>query len=440
MLTELQKHLEETNLLPKSSKLLLAVSGGVDSITLLHLLHNLRQYYDWDITVAHYNHGVRSDAMLDAALVGELADTYGYPYLLGKYEGTNASEAAMRKARYEYLEQMRRDVGADYVVTAHHGNDRMETALFNTIRGADREGIVALKDRRGNIIRPLLPFMKPEIIVFANLQKLPYREDKTNADLNYSRNFVRNVLVPHGSLTFRNFHHNFNRRLAKLEVINRRIRAGLDRLEGQLVVVSSDQTIEMKKKAFIALPQEIKQAFLVRLIKQLAPAFQFSRKTIQDSLKFIETTKAGDRHPLPSGLHLINSYDTVIITSDPQFVFSPENSVFHALSPTKPFRNTHFVVSLKKASQPQHNSLRAPQEKLYIRHRQPGDRVYPVGMDGSKKLQDVFVDAKIPRHLRDSWPLVVTAKNNIVWVPQLVTDRRVSFQKKDSHYLICEVL
>ncbi len=439
MLTELQKHLEVTNLLPAKSKLLLAVSGGVDSVTLLHLLHNLRNYYGWEIVVAHYNHGVRPDSMLDAALVGELADAYGYPYLLGKYEGTKKTEAALRKARYEYLEQMRRDTGSDYVVTAHHGNDRMETALFNTIRGADREGIVALRDRRGNIVRPLLPFAKAEIIVFANLQGLRHREDSTNSDLNYSRNFVRNELIPYGSLTFRNFHHNFNRRLAKLDTLNQRIRTGFDRLEPQVIVTSSEQTIEFKKAIFIALPLEIQRAFIVRMVKQIMPSFQFSRKTVQDLLEHISSGKTGSQYSLQSGLHLVNSYDTVIITSDPEFVTGNQDNTFHALSITKPFLNVHFEVAIKDKPSAMGYNLKLPKQKVYIRHRQAGDRVYPAGMTGSKKLQDVFVDAKIPRHLRAYWPIVVTASNDIIWVPSLVTDRRFG-KETETQYITCEVL
>lgn len=202
---------------------------------MLHLLHNLRQHYGWNLSIAHYNHGVRADATKDALLVGQLAEEYGYTLFLGKYELTDFTEAALRKARYNFLEQIRRDSGADLIVTAHHNNDFIETALFNTVRGADREGMVALKPRRGVIIRPLLPYSKAEIITFANLQNLQYREDSTNSDIGYSRNFVRNVLVPHGSINFRNFHHNLNRRLARLGQLNSKINTGLDRLAQQIV-------------------------------------------------------------------------------------------------------------------------------------------------------------------------------------------------------------
>ena len=245
MLNNLHKHLQATDLLPVGSKILVAVSGGVDSVSLLHLLHNLSDIYGWKISIAHYNHGAREDAHKDAILVGDIANGYGYPFYLGKYEYSDFSEAALRKARYDFLENIRRDIGYDYIVTAHHNNDMLETAVFNTIRGADREGMVALKPRRGNVIRPLLPFAKPEIIIYANLNGLAYREDSTNSDLGYSRNFVRNVLIPQGSVQFKQFHHNMNRRLSRLSELNKSINLGLSRLAGTVVDFEDSRSIQI---------------------------------------------------------------------------------------------------------------------------------------------------------------------------------------------------
>jgi tRNA(Ile)-lysidine synthetase-like protein len=139
-------------------------------------------------------------------------------------------------------------------------------------------------------------------------------------------------------------------------------------------------------------------------------------------------------------LHLVNSYDTVIITSDPGFSKPPASEAFHPLSIRKPFRNNFFSVSVSKRGSKHKLHIRKPKENVYIRYRQTGDRVHPVGMEGTKKLQDIFVDAKIPRHLRDSWPVVVNQKNEIVWVPQLVVDRRFSQKPTEQEYVTFEVL
>lgn len=437
MLAELHKHLEETKLLPPKSKIVVAVSGGVDSVTLLHLLHNLRSLYGWNLIIAHYNHGVREDATKDALLVGQLAEDYGYQLFLGKYELTNFTEAALRKARYGFLEKIRRDSGADLIATAHHNNDFIETALFNTIRGADREGMVALKPRRGVIVRPLLPYSKAEIITFANLQNLPYREDSTNNDMSYSRNFVRNVLIPHGSIKFRNFHHNLNRRLARLEQLNRKINTGLDRLAQQIVSYEDSRSIELDRLQFTKMSFEVQQNMLVYLIKRLMPSHKLTKKLINKAVDFANNSKSGSRLMLPGSLQLINSYDKLIITSDLKEFSGPNETSLHVLSKTKPFKNELFILSITSK---ENSKIRLPLQKLYVRYRQPGDKVYPIGLNGSKKLQDVFVDAKIPRHLRSYWPIVVTASNEVVWVPNLVKDRRfVESESNKYQYLNCEV-
>ena len=438
MLNELHKHLQSSRLLPPKSKILVAVSGGVDSVALLHLLHNLRGQYGWQIAIAHYNHGVRKDATKDAYLVGELSDLYGYPLYVGKYEYADFSEAALRKARYGFLEELRKDIGYDYVVTAHHNNDFLETAIFNTIRGSDREGMVSLKDKRGKIIRPMLPFSKPEIIVFANLQNLPYREDSTNSDLSYSRNMVRNILIPHGSMKFRNFHHNMNQRLAKLKDVNNRIDLGLSRLAEGMVEYEDKKSVQINGALFKKLPLSVQKGLLVFLIKRLKPAHGLTKINITKAVKFIESSKPGAQMPMPGGLQLINTYDKFVITSEASEYENNSDEIFHILNSEKPFKNEIFRLAINNDS---NRGVKLPNEKLYVRYRQAGDRVSPVGMEGSKKLQDIFVDAKIPRHLRGVWPIVVNSSNEVVWVPNLVKNRKFFNQKSDSYqYLICEVV
>jgi tRNA(Ile)-lysidine synthase len=438
MLNEFYKHLQSSKLLPPKSKLILAVSGGVDSVAMLHLLHNLRSQYGWEIAVAHYNHGVRKDATKDALLVGDLADLYGYPLYLGKYEYTDFSEAALRKARYDFLEELRRDMGYDYILTAHHNNDFLETAIFNTVRGSDREGMVALKEKRGKIIRPLLPFSKPEIIVFANLQNLQYREDSTNDDLSYSRNMVRNVLMPHGSMKFRNFHHNMNQRLAKLKDVNQRINQGLTRLAEATVEYEDSVSIQLDGEKFNSLPVTIRKNLLVFLVKRLKPAHGLKKINITKAVKFIETSRTGSKLPLPGGLQLVNTYGKFVITSEPKEYDQNTKEMFHILSPDKPFENEIFKLRISEDSK---KGIKLPSQKLYVRYRQAGDKVSPIGMEGTKKLQDVFVDAKIPKHLRSMWPVVVNSSNEVIWVPNLVKNRKFFDQNSVNYqYLTCEVI
>ncbi len=439
MLTKFQNHIQNTDLLPPQSKLVVAVSGGVDSVSLLHMLAQLQQFYNWQFVVAHYDHKVRPDSYKDVELTAQLAEENGMRFNLEKYTGGQTSEAALRKARYEYLESLRQDLNFDRIVTAHHADDAIETAIFNTIRGSDRHGITAMRARRGHLVRPLLPFHKAELIAYAGLQNLSYREDSTNADIGFSRNFVRKVLVPQGSLNYRNFHHSFTKRLNDLLRLNQQIDYQLDELLQSIVVSQTTSTVVVNKEEFLILPRPVATNLLVHIIRKLQPGTSISKQNLAQAEKFLRTAKNGSSQHLKSGLHLELGYDTFKVTcQSDKPVPSPKRSA-HVLTTQKPFENESFRLSVQPSTfsiDDESENIVVPHQKLLVRHRQPGDRIYPVGMAGSKKLQDIFVDKKVPRSMRDIWPVVVNSRNEIVWLPQLAKDRRSITDKQEKNIRI----
>src|SRR6476469_10942255 len=158
-------------------KYVVAVSGGVDSVVLLDLL---RLYPGVKVTVAHFDHGIREDSHLDRAYVAELAKRYRLPFVYDKGQlGPDASEAEARRARYDFLSKVQQKTGSDALVTAHHENDVLETAIINLLRGTGRKGLSSLTNGEG-IIRPLLDVPKSEIIDYAKRHGLQWREDSTN--------------------------------------------------------------------------------------------------------------------------------------------------------------------------------------------------------------------------------------------------------------------
>jgi tRNA(Ile)-lysidine synthetase-like protein len=170
-----------------------AVSGGVDSIALLHMLLQLPGLR---LTVAHFDHGVRADSREDEKLVRRMARQYDLPYVTARGNlGPDVSEAAARQARYDFLYAVRRAAAADAVVTAHHQDDALETAIHNIIRGTGRRGLTSLQSTDA-IRRPLLHIPKPEIIRYAKDNQLLWHEDSTNASDAYTRNYIRHNIVP----------------------------------------------------------------------------------------------------------------------------------------------------------------------------------------------------------------------------------------------------
>ena len=186
--------------LPKPGKYVIAVSGGVDSASLLHVL---RASPKLELAVAHFDHGIRLDAGADRQFVEALAKTYKLPfyYAEGKL-GPGASEATARQARYAFLRKIQDETGARAVVTAHHQDDVLETAIINMLRGTGRKGLSSLTSRQG-IDRPLLGVTKNEILAYARENDLRWREDSTNADTAYLRNYVRQRILPRFTATQR---------------------------------------------------------------------------------------------------------------------------------------------------------------------------------------------------------------------------------------------
>jgi tRNA(Ile)-lysidine synthase len=175
-------------------KYVVAVSGGVDSVALLDLL--ARQGSKFHFIVAHFDHGIRPDSAEDRRLVQGLAEKYGLPFVYHEgHLGPAASEATARQARYDFLHEVRRSSGADAIITAHHRDDLLETVILNLLRGTGRRGLSSLKST-DVIKRPLLQVPKRELLRYAEREGLQWREDSTNSDEKYLRNYVRKHILP----------------------------------------------------------------------------------------------------------------------------------------------------------------------------------------------------------------------------------------------------
>jgi tRNA(Ile)-lysidine synthase len=242
------------NVLVEPGKYVVAVSGGVDSVVLLDVLTKLSGL---DLVVAHFDHGMRSDSADDAVFVQGLAEKYGLTYSMERVTlGAGASEAAARQARYDFLHRVREQTGARAIITAHHQDDLLETAIFNIIRGTGRRGLTALSSTT-TLCRPLLDMPKAEIIAYATQQNLSWHEDTTNHDEQYARNYIRHRLLVR-------FNTNARRQLLasihELQSINNE----LDQLLADLVPQSS----ELDRQWFIALPHTIAREVMTSWLRQ----------------------------------------------------------------------------------------------------------------------------------------------------------------------------
>jgi tRNA(Ile)-lysidine synthetase-like protein len=248
---------------------IVAVSGGVDSVVLLDLL---QRQPELNITVAHFDHGIRDDSAEDRKLAGELAAKYKLPFVYDEgHLGPAASESEAREARYRFLHTVRQNIQAAAIITAHHQDDVLETALLNLLRGTGRKGLTSLQST-DHIKRPLLHVPKHQLINYAKANGLKWREDSTNLDTRYRRNYVRSQLMTQLTAMQR---HKLLAHIRYLQQLNHKI----DRhIAEQLLLQPAANHLE--RSYFVKLPHSVSKEVLAAWLRQNGVR-QFDRKGLE---------------------------------------------------------------------------------------------------------------------------------------------------------------
>ncbi|NLX91612.1 MAG: tRNA lysidine(34) synthetase TilS [Firmicutes bacterium] len=450
-------------LIKKDDKVVVAVSGGADSLSLLILLNRLRSEpgFSFNIHVAHLNHGLRGEsAARDAQFVRLTAKRFGLPCTVGRVKAGEykkrwglSPEDAARRLRYRFLQQVALKIRADSIAVGHNRDDQVETVLLNILRGTGPDGLTGMKLRRDMkksgviLIRPLLNFSRREIENFCRESGFNPRLDETNLDPRYLRNKIRKDVIPY---------------LEKN--VNPKLKEGLLRLSRLLTLDKDfwDHFVEDRFKTVVleekpgcllldrrlfareheALQGRMLRLAVSRLLESVPRGVDYRR--IRAALDLVNKNKPRGAVFFPGGMALIRDYEKVILQTD----FSGENChlerFFPVLLPVpgEVSIGAQSIVLRARLSRPG-NLAWPPDEKkeayldfdrvvelssgkgplaaeekdiaLQVRTRMPGDRFYPLGAPGKKKLKDYFIDRKISWKERDAIPLVV-AGDEIIWV------------------------
>jgi tRNA(Ile)-lysidine synthase len=238
-------------------KYVVAVSGGVDSMVLLDML---RAQPGVELVVAHFDHGIRPDSAADRKFVQEVASSRDLPFMYEEGElGADASEAVARAARYGFLRRVRKEQGARTIVIAHHQDDVLETAVLNLLRGTGRKGLASLGSN-GEIVRPLLDTPKQALLEYARKHQLEWREDPTNTDERYLRNYVRQKIIPRFSAQARQ---ELLGRIGAMRELNREIDEMLE-----AVLRAQPGADRLHRRWFIALPHNVSREVLAAWLRQ----------------------------------------------------------------------------------------------------------------------------------------------------------------------------
>ena len=431
-------------LVSREQQLVVAVSGGPDSVCMLHILVHLRNELGIGLHVAHLNHQLRgADADADARYVADLSQQLGIPATIEQsnvpaYQARQriSLEEAAREVRYNFLAQVAGSIGAEQVAVGHTVDDHVETILMHLIRGSGTRGLRGLQPLSRwqspgsslTVIRPLLQVSREETADYCQRHQLAPRLDTSNLSLSPLRNRIRHQLLP--------LLQSYNPQVAEALLRTARIAsddlAFLDteaaRLWGE-VAEKRGETIILGKERFLQLPPALKRHLLRASIEDLLGNLKDIETRHIEEIMDALNKPAGKRISLPDGLTFSIEYDRYLLGSDPA-ALSPL-PVLEAESPLKIPGKTrlpgwHIEAQLTDATATREKCEAANDftacfdfnktgGKLTVRRRQPGDRFQPLGMTQPKKLNEFMIDAKIPRAWRQRVP-IVCSPNHILWV------------------------
>jgi tRNA(Ile)-lysidine synthase len=419
MLTKFQSHINENLPFLKKKKLLLATSGGIDSMVLLHLCHQL----ELDIRVAHCNFQLRGDASdEDEDFVKSHIEKLQIPIFIKKFDTKSYAEkeklsiqVVARNLRYEWFNTLLINNDYDYILTAHHLDDSLETFLINFTRGSGLDGLTGIPQQNGSIVRPLLPFSRTEIEIFAKENNVEWREDSSNLSDKYLRNKIRHQIIP----LIKDLNPSF---LSSFETTLQQLQQSQSLVNDAAILIYQQVVSEQNNQKNIDLDKlKVLPNYKAYLYQWLQP---FGFKAWNDIYDLVESQSG--KQVFSSGFRLLKDRSFLILSplelKDATEYWISENQMqvnfplklsFCKVSDISNVSNTTIFVDEKKLEFP-----------LVIRKPKTGDLFQPLGMNGqSKKISKFFKDEKLSLIEKEKvW--LLCSKTEIIWVIGMRQDER----------------
>ena len=443
LIAKVKDTIRKYDMVDRGDRVVVAVSGGPDSVCLLSVLHAMANELDLTLHVAHLDHRFRGqESAEDARFVDKLAKGLGIAATIESRdvpaycaERGLSAQAGAREMRYTFLQQCAKATGARRIALGHTANDQAETLLMRLIRGAGISGLSAIPPVRENIIRPFIAMTRDEVLAYLQRRKIDYRTDPSNQKLIYTRNRIRHEVLP--------VLERFNPRIVEalsaeadmLRDENDAIEAMLPEIMQQVIRREGDD-VHIRRERFLDLLPALRRRVLRQALELAAgdDAVDQSWVRTEEALGFMGEAQSGRSMEVPGGLLLQREYDDLVIRAQAQeMVFCVPLAVPGETAATAAGLAIE-AVTLDTPPDPgadggnylwqavfDYDKISLP---LYLRNRRPGDRFCPAGMDGrSKKLQDYFVDEKVPRVRRNAAPLLAT-ELDVIWIIGMRTDGR----------------
>lgn len=408
--------------LKPNSTIVIGVSGGPDSMALLHIMNEFKNTFGLKIICAHVNHNVREESEQ------ERIDLEGYcsknniifEYIkVEKWSSDNFHNEA-RSVRYNFFQELIDNYDANFLMTAHHGDDLIETILMRIVRGSTLKGYGGFSRvvDKGTykIVRPLITLTKDEILDFVIKNNINYAHDKSNDEDHYTRNRYRHTVLPFLKKEEASVHKKFLKFSETLLENNAYISKETEKV---LNKVFQNGILDVNK--FVMLDKVIQTKIIYNILEKIYEddLIIIGDVHVELILNLINSNKSNSSIYLPNKVAVIKSYNEISF----DYIDIQEEDYNIKIDNIANLPNGKIIQKLSESSDTSNYTIRLNSSEvklpLYVRNRRNGDKMVVKGLNGSKKVNDIFIDEKIKKSLRESWPIVLDSENNIVWVPGL---------------------
>ncbi|AZN43511.1 tRNA lysidine(34) synthetase TilS [Paenibacillus albus] len=442
--------------------IVVAVSGGPDSMALLHMLHRLAEPERLNLVAAHVDHGFRGEeSAREAKSVLQYAAALGIAcekvlFDLPAYieETRMNAQAAAREKRYAFLHQVAADYGAACIALAHHADDQAETVLMRMLRGTGLGGLAGMAMKRSEknveLIRPLLRTYKADILRYCEQWAVPYSQDSSNGQKYYTRNVVRLEVLPY----LASFNPQFTQSLVRLSEL---AAAEDDWLEQETRAVFEQYTTkrrdgcQLNRKALLGLHVALQRRLIKLILSYIGLETETTSFDSVETIRHAATDGAASTwsFDVGNGAKFLREYDNLVFIRRDQSGMASRPGGYAYVVPegmaVLPLPESECELALEEmaaseASMPSSQlealfDAEALQYPLTVRNRIPGDRMQVLGLNGTKKVQDMFVDERIAPSRRDVLPLVVDADGFVLWIPGIRRSRHAQVQESTSRVI-----
>jgi tRNA(Ile)-lysidine synthase len=435
---QIEQFMERHSLIQPDTTVIVGVSGGPDSLALLHFLWSIREEKRISVVAAHLDHmfrGKESEEDMEYVKMfcrerDILCETAQIDVSLYQQEKGLGAQVAARECRYQFFEAVMKKHEASYLALAHHGDDQVETILMRLVRGSTMTGYAGMQIKRpfagGYLVRPFLTVEKSQILSYCERHALQPRIDKSNEKGTYTRNRFRHHVLSflkeenaHVHKQFQSFSEKLLEDAQYLEELTVQAMNKVMKRKEEEVLLARDAFLKVRKP----LQRRGIQLILNYLYKKIPPSL--SSVHVDNLLIFLESEQPSGVLHFPDGLKVVRSYNDCLFTfhqeealpytyelTIPGYVDLPNGHrivcEIHNQLPIKVGGNDFFVLDIHELTSP-----------LIVRTRKKGDKIAVKGMKGTKKVKDIFIDEKIPLEQRRTWPIVEDGSGRILWLPGL---------------------